>query len=158
MVMASSKVTCGRALLLDDHLLRPPMGDHHGGVGEDLAAGDMVAVVVAVDEVADRPVPALGDLGLQPLRRLGVDRVRDDHAVRRHREDREVEVVAEAVDLAGDAGDLAHRRRRLRLLLALHHGPGVVVVVAVVGDRVGRHRQDQRHGERDKDAHLDPPR
>ena len=76
-----------------------------GGVGEDLAAGAVVAVIVAEDQVLDRPVESLGDLGFKPGGRLFVDGIGDDHAIRRHQEDGIVKIVLEAVEIARDAGD-----------------------------------------------------
>ncbi len=129
----------GRPLLAQDRRLGPLVGDHHGGVGEDLAARRMVGVVVAQHQVLDRHSEALVDLGLQPGRGLGVDRIGGDDAVGRHQEDREVEVVLKAVEIAGDLGDralglaLGHDARRARLkgkyhrdskyLQDLEHGP-----------------------------------
>ena len=66
----------GRGALLGDD--RPPgvlVGDDPGRVREDLAARDVVGVVVAVDEEPDRLREALGDLGLQPAGGVGVDRI-----------------------------------------------------------------------------------
>jgi bifunctional DNA-binding transcriptional regulator/antitoxin component of YhaV-PrlF toxin-antitoxin module len=45
------------------------------------------------------------DLGLEPGRRVRIDRIGDDHALGRHQEHREMEVVLEAVEVAGDLGD-----------------------------------------------------
>src|SRR5262249_57347163 len=66
----------------------------------------------AVDNVADGHLEAARDLVLQPLGRAGVDGIARDHTGRRHREDRVVIVVPEAIDLARDLRDLADRRLR----------------------------------------------
>ena len=87
----------GRAAFADYRGLGPLVGDHRRGVGEDLAAGAVVAVIVAEDQVLDRPVESLGDLGFEPGGRLFVDGIGDDHAIRRHQEDGIVKFVLEAV-------------------------------------------------------------
>src|SRR5204862_4179482 len=130
-------------LLADDRPLREVVGDDDSGVGEDLAAGDVVGVVVAVDHVPNGLVEALLDLVLQPAGRVGVDRIGRDHSGGRHREHRVVGVVPEPVDLAGDLRDLPHRRLR-RLLLGERHG----------GWQQRQHRDDDGQRERLHTASL----
>ena len=95
----------GRAAFADDRGLGPLVRNHRRGVGEDLAAGAVVGVVVAEDEVLDGPVEPLVDLGFEPGGRLRVDGVGGDHPLRCHQEDGEVEVVLKAVEVACDVGD-----------------------------------------------------
>jgi len=137
----------GRPLLGDDGRLGVVVGDDDRRVGEDLAAGDVVGVIVAVDHVPHGLVESLLDLVFQPLRGAGVDRIGDDHARRGDRENRVVVVVPEPVDLARDLRDLADRRLR-RLLregvpggeqherrgdarVALHQDASVMALTAV---------------------------
>ena len=87
--------------------LGPVVGDYRRGVGDDLAAGAVVGVIVAEDEVLDWPTESLVDLGFEPDGRLPVDGVGGDHPLRRHQEDGEVEVVLKAVEVACDVGDRA---------------------------------------------------
>src|SRR5687768_16531622 len=62
----------------------------------------MVAMAVAIDEVRDRFVEALGDLGFQPFGGVGVDRIGDNHTFIRDHNSRLVGVVGELPDIAGD--------------------------------------------------------
>src|SRR6202008_1220798 len=80
--------------------------------------GDMVEVVVAVDQVLDRlvaPLPDLVDVGLSPVRLPIGDRVGGDHAVAGDDEHRLVVAVAEDVDVLR-AFDLGGLERRALLL------------------------------------------
>jgi len=89
---------------------------HHGrGVREHFAAVDVVGMVVAVDEIAHSLIEPRAQLVFEPVRRVRVDRVGRDDARRGHRENGEVEIVAEAIDFARDLHDLAHRGLGLRL-------------------------------------------
>ncbi len=95
------------------------MGHHPGGIREDLAPRDVVGVVVAVDEEPDGLGEAPRDLGLEPPRGVGVDRVGRDDALGGHGEHRVVEVAAEPIDRPGE------RRERSRRCGALSEGkPG----------------------------------
>jgi len=78
--------------------------DLRARVLERLAAGDVVVVVVAVDEVLDRLVGDLPDLGhvrRAALRPAVGDRVGGDHTLGGDDEDRLVIAVAEDVDVVG---------------------------------------------------------
>ena len=79
--------------------------EQRGGIGDDLAAGAAVGVVVAEDEVLDRPIEPLVDLGFELGDRLRVDGVGGNQPLRRHQEDGEVEVFLKAVKVACDVGD-----------------------------------------------------
>ena len=100
----------GRVLVRDDP---------RAGVLERLAAGDVVEVVVAVDQVLDRLVGDLLDLVdiLLPAGRAAIgDRIGRDHAVLGDDEHRLMIAIAEDVDALG-AVDLGGRDLRpLRLL------------------------------------------
>jgi len=103
--------------VLDDleTLLGALVGDDpRPGILERLAAGDVVEVVVAVDQIADRLVadlPDLLDVGGRGLRPAVGDRVGGDDAVVRDHEHRLVVAVAKHVDVVGafDLGGLVHR-------------------------------------------------
>ena len=105
----------GRPLLADDGLLGLVVRHHRRGIGPHLAARDVIGMVMAVDHELDRLVrPALLHLVLEPGRRRRIDRIGGDDAGRRHGKHRIVGVVAEAIDLACDLADLAHRGLRRR--------------------------------------------
>ena len=104
-----------RVALLQERL-GPPLGDEDGAeILERLAARDVVVVAVAVDDVLDRRLGDLADLGdvgrrcRPPL----PDRIGGDHAVRRDDEHRLMALIAENVDAVG-ALDLGGRERRWR--------------------------------------------
>jgi hypothetical protein len=94
----------GDAVYLGGRVL---LGDHGGRVGEDRAAGGVVAVAVAVDHVGNRLAEARRDFGFEPGGGLGVDRVGDDDAFGGDDHGREMELVLEAPDIAGDVGQFA---------------------------------------------------
>ena len=106
--------------------LRLLVGDDlRAGILERLAAGDVVVVVVAVDQVLDRLVGDLldfVDIGCHRLRASVTDGIGGDHAVSGDDEHRLVVGVAEDVDVIG-AFHLGGRKRErfwlLRLLLRL---------------------------------------
>ena len=104
-VETASRADGGRAAFSYDRGLGPLVGDDRRGIGEDLAAGAVVGVVVAEDEVPDQSIEPLVDLRFDPGGRLRVDGVGGDHALRRRQEDGEVEVVLEAEEVARDVGD-----------------------------------------------------
>jgi hypothetical protein len=88
--------------------------DLRARVLERLAAGDMVVMVVAVDQILDRLVGDLLDLvdvGHRGLRPPVRDRVGRDHAILRDHEHGLVAAVAEDVDVIGafDLGGLEKR-------------------------------------------------
>ncbi len=89
------------------------MGDDERGVGEHFAAGAVVGMVVAQNQVLDRPAEAFGKLGLEPSGGVRVDPIGGDDARRRDQENRVMKPVLEPVEVAGDLGD-ASLRRRLR--------------------------------------------
>ena len=105
----------GRILDLLEALLGALVRDDlRAGVLERLAAGDVVVVVVAVDQVLDRLVGDLLDLldvGHRRFRPPVGDRVGGDHAVLGDHEHRLVAAVAEDVDAVGafDLGGLVQR-------------------------------------------------
>ena len=105
-----------RILLGEDPILGAPVGDdRRAGILERLAAGDVVVVVVAVDQVLDRLVGDLLDLldvGLDHFRPAVADRIGGDHAGLGHHEHRLVVAGAEDVDVVG-AFDLGGGIRRL---------------------------------------------
>ncbi|MFK4525334.1 hypothetical protein ABIF90_003315 [Bradyrhizobium japonicum] len=83
---------------------------------EGLATGDVVVMVVAVDDVFDRLVgDGLDGVDIGFCRTQIRDRVGRDHALRRHDEHRLMTAIAEDVDVLG-AVDLFGRglRRGLR--------------------------------------------
>ena len=86
------------------------MADYGGRVGEDFAAGGMVLMVVTVDEILDRLVETLFDLRLQPFGGASIDRIGDHYALVGDVENREVKIVLEPVDIAGDLGNRPFRR------------------------------------------------
>src|SRR6478609_7226927 len=88
---------------------------------EHFAAGSVVVVMVAVDQVLDRRLGDLADLvqiGFCRLRAAIADGIRDNHAGGRHDEHRLMILIAEDVDIIGavDLGGCEHRLlcRRLR--------------------------------------------
>ena len=88
--------------------------EHRTHVLERLAAGDMVVMMVAVNDVADRRVRDLADLGEVDLAALLVDeadRVGRDHAFGRDDEHRLVAHHAEDVDVVRDFRRGERRRR-----------------------------------------------
>src|SRR5581483_967779 len=109
-----------RSLELHKALLGAAMGDHcSAGILEHLAAGNVVVVMVAVDQVLDRRLRDFADfveVGLGCLRAAVADRVGDDHACRRDNEHGLMVLVAENVDVVGavDLRSLEHRPLRLR--------------------------------------------
>ncbi|MCD9295934.1 hypothetical protein LUR18_25515 [Bradyrhizobium diazoefficiens] len=102
-----------------------PMRDEGGAeILEWLAAGDVVVVMMAVDDVFDRLVGDRldrVDIGLGGSQ-VG-DRVGCDHALRRHHEHRLMAAIAEDVDIVG-AVDLSGGglRRGLRECRSGHEG------------------------------------
>ena len=93
-------------------LLGALVRDHHGaGILERFAAGDVVVMVVAVDQIFDGLVGDLldlGDIGHRRLRPAIADRIGGDHAGRRDDEHRLVVLIAEDIDVVG-AFDLGRR-------------------------------------------------
>ena len=91
---------------------------HHDGAGvlERLAAGNVIVMMVAVDQVLDRRLRDLPDfieIGLYRLRPAITDRIGDDDAGRRHDEHRLMVLIAKDVDVVG-AFDLGGREQRWR--------------------------------------------
>lgn len=64
-----------------------------------------MAGALAIDQMGDRFVGDLAQIGFEPSRRVGMDRVHDDDASACHGDQREVEIVLEAIHIAGDFGD-----------------------------------------------------
>ena len=96
------------------------MGDDSGtGIFERLPAGDVVEVVMAVNQVSDRPVgdfPDFGDVGSASLRSAVRHRIGGDDSVAGDEEHRLVIAVAEDVNVVG-AVDFGRRNLwRLRRL------------------------------------------
>ena len=121
------------------------MRDHDGArILEWLAAGDVVVMVVAVDQVFDGllgDLLDLGEIGRRRLRPAVADRVGRDHARRRDDEHRLVVLIAENIDVVG-ALDLGGReQRRVAAGAGLRLGLGN----AVKADGRGR---NQKRGER----------
>ncbi len=69
----------------------------HCCIGKDLTSGAMIGMVVAVDQVFDWLIEALLQLGLEPLGRIRVDRIRRDDAVPRDKKYRNMESVLKPV-------------------------------------------------------------
>ncbi len=67
----------------------------------------MIIPALSLDQVAHRQPEAGVEFVGKPARRLGVDRVGNDDAVGSDVKDRKVEVVLEAIEVAGNVGDLA---------------------------------------------------
>ena len=141
--IVSSGSTRVRIVQRLEALLGAAVRDEGGaGVLERLAAGDVIVVVVAVDQVFDRLVGDLLDLVdiLLAARRPAVgDRVGGDHALLGDDEHRLVVAVAEDVDVVGAvhlAGFDLGPCRRLRL------GPG-----GQGGAKAGENSQAADHGD-----------
>jgi hypothetical protein len=80
-------------------------------------------MVVAIDEVSHRNLEALRDLVLEPGRCLGIDRIADNHPLRRDQEPRVVLVVLKLVEIASDLRNHAiWLGRRLRRPLLRERG------------------------------------
>ncbi len=91
------------------------VADERCGVRERGAAGGVIEVAVAVDDVAHGLArEARVELALQPRRERLVDRIAEDDAGRRHEKHRVPVAVARAVEIAFDLRDFARRRARLR--------------------------------------------
>lgn len=113
----------GRVLEHGEALFRRLVrNDYCAGVLERLAAGDVIEMVVAVDQVLDRLVGYLldfVDIGHHGFRAAVADRIGRNHAGRGDNEHRLVVAIAENVDVVGPI-DLLRleqrplRRRRLR--------------------------------------------
>lgn len=97
------------------------VGDHDGaGILERLAAGDMIEMMVAVDQILDRGPGDLADfleIGLRRLRPAVADRIGGDHPRRREHEHRLMVLIAEdnilgALDPGGREQRLGRRRSR----------------------------------------------
>ena len=95
--------------------------DRGAGVLERLAAGDVIEVVVAVDQELDRLVRHLldfGDVVLPGCRPAVADRIGRDHAILGDNEHRLMVAVAEDIDVVGPFDfrglDLRSRRSLLR--------------------------------------------
>lgn len=86
------------------------MRNNRRGVGEDFAARNMVAVVMAVDQVADQLVEALLDLALEPCLGVGVDLIGDNGTVGCDQKIRNMDIVLQAVEIARDLCDRAFWR------------------------------------------------
>src|SRR5262249_54591971 len=100
----------GGTLLVDNSGLGMLVGHHDGRVGKHLPVGDVIGVVVAIDEVFDGLGEAFVQFSLEPLRRLSVNRICRDDADRRHRENSVVVVVLEPIEVSGNWRDLAYWR------------------------------------------------
>ena len=90
-----------------DVLGRVAVHDHVGHVAVAEAAGGMIAVAVAIDQVRDRGVGDFFDLRLQPGRRLFIDRVGDHHAGLGNHEHIDVKAVLKAVNIVGHTRNFA---------------------------------------------------
>ena len=98
--------------------------DGCAGILERLAAGNMVEMVMTVDQVADRglrDLPDLGDVVLRSGRPAIGNRIGRNHPIRRDDEHRLVVAIAENVDVLGSVNlpGLDRRPFRLRLRLRL---------------------------------------
>ena len=60
------------------------MGDDDSRIRKHFTAGDMIFVVMAVNEVFHRLIKTPFEFTLQPVGHLSVDRIRDDDSVRRY--------------------------------------------------------------------------
>ena len=97
--------------------------DERRGVRECGAAGGMIEVAMAVDDVAHGAAgEARVELALQPRRERLVDRVAEDDSRGRHEEHRVPIAVASAIEIAFDLRDLARRGTRLREADGGEHG------------------------------------
>ena len=95
------------------------MRDECGRLGEHLAAGGVVVVRVAVDDIPDRYVETAVELALQPRRSVRVGRIHEDDALRGVEEHPIVAHVTESIEVAGQVNDLPARRSRWRPLAEL---------------------------------------
>ena len=89
--------------------------DELGRVGEDVSAGGVIEVAVAVDNVPHRHREAAAELVLQPCRERRIDGIAEDDAVARHEEDRVPVAVPSPIQITGERNDLASRSSWLRL-------------------------------------------
>ena len=109
------------------------VGDERGGAGKHRAAGGVVVVAVAVDDVAHRHLESRVQLGLEPRGEVGVDRIAEDDAGGGDQEDRVPVAVACPIQIAGDRENLAHRpscgrRRRRRCCASANVDPRVTAI------------------------------
>jgi len=82
------------------------LADENGLIGKRLAAGDVIAVVVAVHHIAHGLVREFGDFRPQPGRRFGADRIRDDYAFGGREENGLMKLMTEEIHIIGQLGDL----------------------------------------------------
>ena len=151
--VSSGITVCGSLIAARRSLARLCAITRGAGVLERLAAGDVVEVVVAVDQVLDRLVGDLLDLVdvLLPAGRPAVgDRIGGDHARIGDDEHRLMVAVAEDVDVVGavDLGGLdlrpggrrRRRRRRWRGRRGRRCGGLLCLCRSNGGDQSGRHQ------------------
>ncbi len=81
------------------------MRDHDRGIGEHLAAGAVIPMIVAVDQVLDRLFVPFCELSFEPLRRGGIDGIGNDDPFRSDEKNRVMKVVLKAVQIALDVGN-----------------------------------------------------
>jgi hypothetical protein len=101
-------------LLFQNVLPGSPVADENGRVREHGAARDVVGMVVAVNDVAHRFRRQLLQFRLEPSRGFDADRVRRDHAVRRHHHQRLVRFVPEEQHVLGQLRQFVGRLGFLR--------------------------------------------
>src|SRR5574341_170461 len=87
------------------------MGDNDGRVGKQLAARNVIGMVVAVDQVLHRLRKAFSQLGLEPARRVGVDGIGCDNPGGSDQKYGEVVGVSKTVKVALDLDNFPPRRR-----------------------------------------------
>ena len=81
--------------------------------GKDLAAGDVVVMVVTVDYIAHRLIREVLDLPVQPGRRFRADGIGDDNSLWRDDKDRLMRLMPEQIHFLGQLGDFIGRTRLL---------------------------------------------
>ena len=94
------------AIHISTHVL---VGDEARSIRKYGAAFDVIPMAMAVDDIANRNLESLSELLFHPCRECRVDRIREDDSFRRDHEQREIVVVARAIDVAFDIDYLAGR-------------------------------------------------
>ena len=103
----------GLIRLLEEFTPGGPVAHKERRVGKDIASGYMIIMVVAVDHIAHRLISESFDLGLQPRRRLGSNRIGENHALRSDDKNGLMELMPEQIQALAQLRDLIVRPRLL---------------------------------------------